>query len=272
MVKEEEIKAEKKVESEEKKKMMIIEKKRKRRYGLLLACKDSEYVKKVHGGYYNVFVKAFGEEGEEWDLFRIVDGEFPQIEDINNFDGFVVSGSPYDAYANDPWILTLCFFIQTLYTMNKTLLGVCFGHQAICRALGGKVGKACHGWDIGVTKLIMVENSFWCKYLPSDEELIPLFPSILECHQDEVWEVPVGGEVIAFSEKTRVEMVTIGDHILGIQGHPEYTKDIISELIQRLLANHSIQWDYAEDLKSKLETLEPHWKFWQKICKSFLKG
>lgn len=131
MVEEEEIKAEKKVESEEKKKkkMMIIEKKRKRRYGLLLACKDSEYVKKVHGGYYNVFVKAFGEEGEEWDLFRIVDGEFPQIEDINNFDGFVVSGSPYDAYANDPWILTLCFFIQTLYTMNKTLLGVCFGHQ-----------------------------------------------------------------------------------------------------------------------------------------------
>ncbi|KAI7993990.1 Gamma-glutamyl peptidase 5 [Camellia lanceoleosa] len=42
-----------------------------------------------------------------------------------------------------------------------------------------------------------------------------------------VWEVPVGAEVIAFSDKTRVE-------IIGIQGHPEYTKDILNNLIDRL--------------------------------------
>ena len=41
----------------------------------------------------------------------------------------------------------------------------------------------------------------------------------------------MGAEVIAFSDKTGVEMFTIGDHILGIQGHPEYTKDILNNLL-----------------------------------------
>lgn len=63
----------------------------------------------------------------------------------------------------------------------------------------------------------------------------------MECHRDEVWKVPIGAEVIGFSDKTGVEMFTIGDHILGIQGHPEYTKDILYNLIDRLLNNNSIE-------------------------------
>ncbi|MFS7935617.1 putative class I glutamine amidotransferase [Helianthus anomalus] len=57
----------------------------------------------------------------------------------------------------------------------------------------------------------------------------------------QVWEVPTGAQVIAFSDKTGVEMFTIGDHILGIQGHPEYPKDILNNLIDRLLNQDSIE-------------------------------
>lgn len=102
-----------------------------KRYALLLAARDSEYVKKVYGGYFNVFVAAFGEEGERWDLFRVVEGEFPHLNDLHNYDGFVVSGSPYDAYGNDFWILQLCFLLQTLDALQKKVLGICFGHQVI---------------------------------------------------------------------------------------------------------------------------------------------
>lgn len=57
----------------------------------------------------------------------------------------------------------------------------------------------------------------------------------------QVCEVPPGGKVIACSEKTGVEMFCYGDDILGIQGHPEYSKDIMCNLIQRLLDNKSIE-------------------------------
>lgn len=100
-----------------------------KRYALLLAAKDSEYVKKVHGGYLNVFFDAFGGEGEKWDLFRVVEGEFPEVDDLHSYEGFVISGSPHDAYAHETWILHLCFLLQTLFAMQKKLLGICFGHQ-----------------------------------------------------------------------------------------------------------------------------------------------
>ena len=102
-----------------------------KRYALLLACKDSEYVKEVYGGYFNVFVATFGEFGERWDLFSIVEGQFPDMNELQNYDGFVVSGSPYDAYGNEYWILKLCFLLQSLDAMRKKVLGICFGHQVI---------------------------------------------------------------------------------------------------------------------------------------------
>lgn len=102
-----------------------------KRYALLLAAADSDYVKKVYGGYFNVFVAAFGEEGETWDRYRVVEGEFPDMDDLHKYDGFVISGSPHDAYANDYWILKLCFLLQTLDAMEKKILGICFGHQVL---------------------------------------------------------------------------------------------------------------------------------------------
>lgn len=112
----------------------------------------------------------------------------------------------------------------------------------ICRALGGKVGKAYSGWDLGIRKVkIAKESASFISSYQEDLDEIPASLSIIECHQDEVWEVPLGANVIANSEKTGVEMFAIDDHILGIQGHPEYTKDILSNIIDRLLNNYSIE-------------------------------
>jgi GMP synthase-like glutamine amidotransferase len=57
---------------------------------------------------------------------------------------------------------------------------------------------------------------------------------------EQVWEVPEGAEVLASSDKTGVEMFRVGEHVLGIQGHPEYTKDILLSLVGRLLAAGSL--------------------------------
>lgn len=242
-----------------------------KRYALFLAAKDSDYVQEVYGGYFNVFVAAFGEEGERWDLFRVVEGDFPDLNELHKYDGFVVSGSPHDAYGNEKWILQLCFMLQTLDAMQKKILGICFGHQVLCRSLGGKVGKAYTGWDVGLRRVRIANDLTPCSFLEDLGE-IPGSLSIIECHRDEVWEVPIGAEVIGFSDKTGVEMFAIGDHILGIQGHPEYTKDILCNLIDRLLNNNSIESEFAEKAKFGLEISEPDRRCWEKICRIFLKG
>lgn len=112
---------------------MKVKGEQQRRYAVLLTRRDSdsEYVKKVYGGWFNLYVATYGEEGDRWDLFRVVDGEFPDMNDLINYDGFVIGGSPYDAYGNDAWIVKLCFLLHTLDAMSKKLLVICFGHQAL---------------------------------------------------------------------------------------------------------------------------------------------
>lgn len=56
----------------------------------------------------------------------------------------------------------------------------------------------------------------------------------------QILELPPDAEVLAWSDKTKVEMFRLGDHILGIQGHPEYNKDILCHLIDRLLQRNLI--------------------------------
>ncbi|XWS39795.1 hypothetical protein CRYUN_Cryun18bG0085100 [Craigia yunnanensis] len=95
--------------------------------------------------------------------------------------------------------------------------------------------------------------------------------SVIECHRDEVRELPPKAEMIAWSEKTGVEMFRYGDHMMGIQGHPEHTKDILLHLIDRLMQRSFIVDSYADELKANLGKVEPDKDAWKKLCTSFLK-
>nr|CAD1825034.1 unnamed protein product [Ananas comosus var. bracteatus] len=126
-------------------------------------------------------------------------------------------------------------------------------------------------WDVSIRKVMIMEDLLQCTSTFGALEDIPQCAMIIECHQDEVWEVPFGAKVLAYSEKTGVEMFCVGEHILGIQGHPEYTKDILYNLIDRLVSNESIGRKFSEDAKAQVEAVEPDTKFWELLCKSFLK-
>ncbi|CDO97374.1 unnamed protein product [Coffea canephora] len=237
-----------------------------KKFGVLLCADDPEYVKKIYGGYFGVFVRMLGEEGETWKVFRVANGEFPDDEEIKEFDGFVISGSCSDAHGTDGWICRLLNLLKQLDSMKKKVLGICFGHQILGRALGGKTGRATAGWDIGVTNVQLSSSKLFTSLK------MPAYLSVIECHRDEVRELPPKAEVLAWSGRTGVEMFRYGDHIMGIQGHPEYTKDILLHLIDRLLQRNLIEESCADEAKSDLDAREPDREAWKKLCISFLKG
>nr|CAB3445829.1 unnamed protein product [Digitaria exilis] len=254
----------------------------RRRYALLLALWDSDYATKVYGGYHNVFVSAFGSgAGERWDSYRVIAGEFPLLDDLASYDGFVVSGSPHDAHGEEPWVHRLCALLRTLHAMGKRVLGVCFGHQLLCRALGGKVARARNGWDVGVRNVTfargLVNNGgfgFLGGLGGKGELVLPTTTAtIVEVHRDEVWEIPPGATVVAYSEKTRVEAFVVGENVLGIQGHPEYTSDILLELVDRLTGQSAIDGSVGDEARRTVAvTGGPDRAVWTGLCKSFLRG
>jgi glucosinolate gamma-glutamyl hydrolase len=157
---------------------------------------------------------------------------------------------------------------------RKRVLGICFGHQVLCRALGGKVGKARNGWDVGVRKVTFARDLLEGLAFPGDlvEELeLPRSASLVEVHQDEVWEIPPAVTVLAYSEKTRVEVFAVGEHALGVQGHPEYTVDILHNLIDSLTNQKAIRRSVGEEARRTVaETGGPDLTFWTALCKTFL--
>ncbi|KAK7368856.1 hypothetical protein VNO80_10888 [Phaseolus coccineus] len=240
----------------------------KKRFAVLMCAEDSEYVKKVYGGYSGVFVRMLAEEGETWDVYKVARGEFPEDHELLLYDGFVITGSCSDAHGNDTWVRDLLDLLHKLHSMNKRLLGICFGHQILGRALGGKVTRSPTGWDIGV-RTIKLSPSLPFSLSSLD---LPSRLSIIECHRDEIRELPAKAEVIAWSEKTGIEMFKYGDHIMGIQGHPEYSKDILLHLIDRLIQGNCIMDAVGIQARERAAQWDPDKEAWKRVCVKFLKG
>lgn len=70
---------------------------------------------------------------------------------------------------------------------------------------------------------------------------IPDSIAIIKCHQDEVLALPETAKVLAYSTNYEVEMFSIEDHLFCIQGHPEYNKEILFEIVDRVLGQGYIK-------------------------------
>ena len=121
---------------------------KKLRLGILNADELTPDVEEKFGNYNTMFESLFSNSLFEFNFYQVTQKTFP--ENINECDAYLISGSKYSAYDNFPWVDLLKEFIVKLNENNRKLIGICFGHQIIAEALGGKVIKSLDGWgEIG---------------------------------------------------------------------------------------------------------------------------
>ena len=80
--------------------------------------------------------------------YEVMSGEYPS--DIDEVDGYVITGSKLSVYDDVDWIKQLGQFVQRLHQAKKKLVGICFGHQMVAHFLGGRTEKSDKGWGVGV--------------------------------------------------------------------------------------------------------------------------
>ena len=166
------------------------------------------------GDYDEMFARLLGGRGFTFDTYAVVDGQFPTGPEAA--DGWLITGSRHGAYEDHPWIAPLEELIRQINASRVPLIGVCFGHQIIAQALGGKVEKFGQGWAVG----------------PTEYQIDGQTLTLNAWHQDQVTELPEGAEVLSGNAFCENAVLAYGDTIWTIQPHPEYDTGFIGDLIR----------------------------------------
>jgi len=177
------------------------------------------------GEYPDMFIELLSQADPdmEFEVYDVEQGQYPQ--DIDDVDAYLITGSKSSVYEDKPWIAALLEFVRELHRRRKKLVGICFGHQLVAQALGGRVEKSPAGWGVGLHTHRFANKPAW--HDGGDPDL-----AILVSHQDQVMEAAEGAVVLAGSEFCENAVCQVGDHILTFQGHPEFLPGYAFEIMQ----------------------------------------
>ena len=160
-----------------------------------------------------------------FEVVPVKDGVLP--ETAQAFDGHVITGSP--ASVNDerlPWVGLLLEFIRALHAARRPLIGLCFGHQAVARALGGQVARH-HAWGLGTATTHWAQARPWMQPAQASSTL-------MAAHNEQVTRLPEGAQCLGGSDFCPVGSMQIGQHIWTTQYHPEMPLVFMQALLGHL--------------------------------------
>ncbi|KAL8930929.1 MAG: hypothetical protein Q9208_000030 [Pyrenodesmia sp. 3 TL-2023] len=181
-------------------------------------------------------------------IWDVVDeaGVFPELEDV---DGVFLTGSKFDSFANIPWTNQLVDFVKKILAQDRVkLVGVCFGHQIIGRAMGARVGRnEEQGWEVSVTDVDLTSEGQ--KVFEGKEVLVgslrsshpgngawiedaDIKQSIHQMHKDIVFEYPAGVQPLGSTSLCKVQGMFVPRRVISVQGHPEFTEEILVEILE----------------------------------------
>lgn len=174
------------------------------------------------GTYPDMFIRLLGQEAYDYRVYAADEGELPASP--KDCDAWLVTGSSAGAYEPLPWIDPLKGFLNEAKG-QAALVGVCFGHQIMAEAFGGKVIKSPKGWGLGQQEYRVLRREPWM-----DGTATFRLPG---SHQDQVVELPPGAEVIAASDFTPMGALAWRDQpAISIQLHPEFEPAYAASLIE----------------------------------------
>jgi GMP synthase-like glutamine amidotransferase len=198
------------------------------RIGILETGEVADDLRASHGDYPAMFARLLHavDPALEFATVSVVRGEMPAAP--TQADGWIVTGSRHGVYDGLPWIEPLKAFLLACLDEGVPVIGVCFGHQILAEALGGRVEKSARGWGVGVHDYEVRHRPRWLADLPDRF-------AVRAIHQDQVIELPPEATVLAASAFCPYAALAYGDperpRAISLQPHPEFDAAFLDELL-----------------------------------------
>lgn len=188
------------------------------RVGIIETGRPPEKLVTRHGDFYRMFCDYFAESTDlEFSRFAVAAGD--PVPEPSVCGAWIITGSPAGVYEDHAWIPPTKAFARKAIENSVSVLGICFGHQLMAEAMGGKVEKSDKGRGIGIHHY---------KLTQAGKILVPGFDALhlAATHQDQVVKPPPGAELLASSPFCSYAAFAYGDAGLSFQPHPEFTVTI----------------------------------------------
>lgn len=196
-----------------------------------------------HGSYAAMFVQLLNQVdiSFEFHTFEVHENYFPVA--LDDYDGWLITGSEYSIHKNLPWMGALKDLIVKIYEKKDPLVGVGFGHQMIAEVLGGHVGRAPSGWRLGREEYTLHTEGKVVANLPALAEKSSLMLNTM--HVDQILVKPKNAEVLMSSPECKYACLLYSNHVLTFQAHPEFSSEYGKGLLA-LRKGKIIPWVLAE--------------------------
>jgi len=146
------------------------------------------------------------------------------LPDLTDALAVIVTGSPLSVTEAEPWMERAAAALVRLVRAEVPLLGICFGHQLLGHALGGRVARNPRGREMGSVSFEVLEA----------DPVVggPGAWLVNSTHVDSVVELPSGARVIGATELEPYAAVRFGPLAWGVQFHPELDAAVMRQYIE----------------------------------------
>jgi GMP synthase-like glutamine amidotransferase len=179
----------------------------------------------------------------DFDVFKATEYDFPEIRDYTHL---ILTGSEASILEREKWVEEEAKLINQAVDSGLSLLGSCYGHQLLAVVLAGsECVQRCAQPEIGWIPVHIKDGEDFL----GKKGLAYSFSS----HFDEVIDLPIDFQVLAYSEHCSVQAFRMIERpVWGLQIHPEMN---VSEaqiyLKNRIEHKHEPVELFAQALKSK---------------------
>ena len=181
--------------------------------GILITGHAPAALQPKYGDYDAFFARLLDGHGFHFSHWNVVDMEFP--EGPHTCDGWLLTGSRHGVYEDHPFIAPLADFVRACHAAKRPMIGICFGHQIMAQALGGRVEKFAGGWTVGRQSYDFGGTTY----------------HLNAWHQDQVVAMPPGATLLARNDRCAIAALTYGPHAVSVQPHPEFDDIVFGEFL-----------------------------------------